>query len=188
MKIVSIILFVTAFVIIISPPLFSENLEFQRGVFSDNLTVPQPTSFLQYTKQQIAMQEQTESTDAEKQNAEKQMTARLENREKFQACITACSDCIVECKSCANECLNERDSKMMVRCIRLNQDCAAICAVAMESMASGSEFTKRICSLCADVCYACAIECERHIQMDHCTQCAEACRKCAIECIKMSKL
>jgi hypothetical protein len=183
MKIVPIILLYTVIALIVSPPLFSENLEFQRGIFYDNLTAPQTTSFLRYTKQPIAMQEQTEIL-----NAEQQMTVSQDNREKYQACITACSDCIVECKSCANECLNEQDIKMMARCIRLNQDCAAMCILAMESMASNSEFVKPISSLCADICYVCAIECERHTKMKHCTKCAEACRKCAIECSKMNKM
>lgn len=153
----------------------------RQGYQRENLHTSLESSLLRHT------QEQTQATTAIS-TADKQRRASQENREKFQACITACSDCIVECKSCATDCLNERDIKVMVRCIRLNQDCAAVCAMAMESMASGSEFTKRICSLCGDICYACAIECEKHTQMEHCTQCAEACRKCAIECNKMSKM
>jgi hypothetical protein len=109
------------------------------------------------------------------------------NRQKLQSCIAACSDCTVECRSCISECLNEQDVKMLAQCIRLNQDCAAMCMVAMEAMAGGSEFVKPICTLCATICYACAIECEIHSQVYHCTKCAEVCRKCAIECNKMSK-
>ncbi len=188
MKIVSIILFCIAFVIIISPPLFSENQVVQQrlnsnSAFGNNFSTQRVTAFLRYLGQSKSIQLYTGS-----ERLSKYARLNQENREKFQACITACSDCLVECKSCAAVCLNDRNSKTMARCIRLNQDCAAICAVAMESMASGSEFTIRICNLCIDVCYACAIECERHTQKDHCTLCAEACRKCAIECIKLSKI
>jgi Domain of Unknown Function (DUF326) len=184
MKIAPIILLYTALVLIVSPPLFSENLAFQRGVFCDNLSTTRTISSLPHTEQTMAMQERPDQPDADKQ-----MTVSQEkNREKFQACITACSDCVVECKNCANECLSEQDIKAMARCIRLNQDCAAMCILAMESMASNSEFVKPISNLCADICYVCAIECERHTKMSHCTKCAEACRKCAIECSKMNKM
>lgn len=109
------------------------------------------------------------------------------HQQKLQSCIAACSACAIECKSCLNECLNEYDVKALTRCIRLNQDCAAMCMLAVESMASGSEFAKPICSLSADICYTCALECEKHSQMNHCKKCAEVCRKCSIECSKMSK-
>ena len=104
---------------------------------------------------------------------------------KFQSCITACSECAVECKSCASACLNEQDVKMCARCIKLDHDCASICLLAMEAMASGSDFVKQICKLCADICNACEVECEKHSHMEHCKTCAEACRKCAVECGKM---
>ncbi|MBN9384391.1 MAG: four-helix bundle copper-binding protein [Chitinophagaceae bacterium] len=47
-----------------------------------------------------------------------------------------------------------------------------------------------LCQLCADICTACAEECERHTQtgMEHYRVCAEACRQCAEECIHMSAL
>jgi hypothetical protein len=52
-------------------------------------------------------------------------------------------------------------------------------------MSGGSDFSGRICALCAEVCQACADECGRH-DVDHCQQCAEACRLCAAECRKMA--
>ena len=108
--------------------------------------------------------------------------------QKLESCIAACTKCAVECKHCANECLNEQDIKMLAHCIRLDNDCAAICLLAIEAMADGSEFAKKICDLCAEICNACAVECEKHSHMDHCKKCAEACRKCAVECSNMSKI
>jgi hypothetical protein len=52
-------------------------------------------------------------------------------------------------------------------------------------MARGSEFVHEICELCAEVCLACATECEKHPQ-DHCQACAKACRHCADECNRMA--
>jgi Domain of Unknown Function (DUF326) len=104
---------------------------------------------------------------------------------KYQHCIDACADSIVACKNCANEDLNEQDIEMLARCIRLNLDCAAVCILAMQAMASESEFVKQICKLCAEICNTCADECEKHTHMEHCQKCAEACRRCAEECSKM---
>ncbi len=107
------------------------------------------------------------------------------SHQKYQSCIAACYECAVECSHCGSECLNEQDSKALARCIKLDQDCAAICFLAIAAMARGSEFAKQICDLCAKICTACAEECEKHSHMEHCKKCAEACRKCAAECSKM---
>ena len=77
---------------------------------------------------------------------------------------------------------------MLTRCIRLDHDCAAICLLAMEAMAGGSEFAKQICKLCAEICNTCAVECEKHSHIEHCKKCAEVCRKFAVECSNMSKI
>lgn len=103
-------------------------------------------------------------------------------------CIATCSECAVECAKCSNDCLNEDDIKILARCIKLTQDCAAICLLAMRTMASGSEFTKQVCKLCEDICNACAVECDKHSHLSHCKKCAKACRQCAEECGKMNKI
>ncbi len=105
--------------------------------------------------------------------------------QKYQNCIDACADSIVACKNCANEDLQEEDVEMLVRCVRLNHDGAAVSILAMQAMASNSEFVKQICSLCAEICNVCADECEKYTHMEHCKICAEVCRKCAVECSKI---
>lgn len=107
------------------------------------------------------------------------------SHQKFQSCIAACYECAIECAHCESECLKEQDINMLARCIKLDHDCAAICFLAIEAMASGSEFAKQICKLCAEICEICALECEKHSHHEHCKKCAEACRKCAVECNKM---
>lgn len=52
----------------------------------------------------------------------------------------------------------------------------------------GSEFAKQICNLCAEICNAGAVECEKHSQMEHCKKWAEVCRKFSVECSNMSKI
>ncbi len=103
--------------------------------------------------------------------------------------MDACYACLVACNHCMNEDLKEQDVKLLAQCIRLDRDCAALCSLAISAMASDSAFAKQICKLCAEVCMACATECEKHAHhMEHCKDCAEACRKCANECGNMSKM
>jgi len=108
--------------------------------------------------------------------------------EKFQRCIAACYDCATECKNCENACLDEADVKEFVHCIRLDSDCATMCVLTAKLISGGSEFSERICELCADICDACATECEKHSDHEHCKECAEACRSCAEECRSMIKV
>lgn len=105
--------------------------------------------------------------------------------EKYKVCIDACADCIVACKDAATENLIEDDIEMMSRTIKLGHDCAAVCILAMQSMASNSELVGQICKLCMEVCNICAEACEEYVYMVQCKICAEACRKCAIECAKI---
>lgn len=107
--------------------------------------------------------------------------------QKFQNCIASCSECAVACTHCANEDLNEENIKMLAHCIRLDYDCASACILAMKAMAGNSEFVRQICKICAEVCDACATECEKYPRMEHCRLCAEACRRCAAQCKRVVK-
>ena len=103
----------------------------------------------------------------------------------YQTCIEACLNCVAACSHCAASCLQEKDVNSMAHCIRLDLECAAICRAAAELMTLGSLHANAVCQLCADICTACAEECEKH-NMDHCRQCAVACRNCAEECLSMT--
>jgi hypothetical protein len=53
-------------------------------------------------------------------------------------------------------------------------------------MSAESEYAKKLLALVAEVCEACATECEKHAgTLEHCRQCAEICHKCAEECSKV---
>lgn len=89
--------------------------------------------------------------------------------------------CAMACEFCAASCLHEDDVKMMARCIELDRDCADICMLAAEMLTRDSMHAHKLLALCAEICEACAAECEKHAH-DHCKACAEACRKCAEAC------
>lgn len=102
----------------------------------------------------------------------------------YQTCIKACLDCVAACNHCAASCLDEKKVEALSVCIRLYLECASICKSAAELMSFGSNYANAAGQLCADICLACAEECEKH-NMDHCRQCAVTCRLCADECAGM---
>ncbi|HYE53824.1 MAG TPA: four-helix bundle copper-binding protein [Chitinophagaceae bacterium] len=103
---------------------------------------------------------------------------------EYKSCIDACLHCASICNHCASSCTQEDDVKMMARCIQFDMECAAICYAAAQLMSLGSERAMEFCRLCADICDACADECQHH-QTGHCQECARACRACAEECRMM---
>lgn len=95
--------------------------------------------------------------------------------------IRTLAECAAACNHCAVSCLEEDDVKMMVRCIRLDLDCAAICKVALDYVSRDSTMAREVLGLCARACRECGEECAKH-KHDHCQACAEACRRCEQAC------
>jgi len=73
----------------------------------------------------------------------------------------------------------------MAHCIANDIDCAQVCRLAAAVIARASVHASGFCSLCAQVCSACAEECGKH-RMEHCQRCAQMCRNCAAGCQKMA--
>ena len=94
--------------------------------------------------------------------------------------IDACLACLAACENCATECIRMANS-LHLRCIALCRDCADICALCTKFELRSSQFKEEIMKLCADVCRACAAECDK-FDDEHCRACARACMKCAEEC------
>jgi len=109
------------------------------------------------------------------------------NYQKYRECIEACFNCASVCNFCAASCLNEKDVNMMVNCIRLDMECALICSTAAQVMSMNGTQLLALCTICADICDACAAECAKH-EMGHCKKCAETCRNCATLCRSMTPL
>lgn len=107
--------------------------------------------------------------------------------DSMQACIDACNSCAQACFECFEACINEPDLNARRKCIKTLVDCAKMCQTSSCMMASNSQFAKMHCSMCAEICKVCAIECDM-FQDEHCKLCAKTCRICANECIKMSNI
>ena len=102
-------------------------------------------------------------------------------------CVEACTECAQACTGCADACLSEPSVAELVKCIRLNQDCADVCSAAGRIAIRQTEYdanvTRAVLQACVQVCSACGDECETHAGMhEHCRICAEACRRCEHAC------
>lgn len=111
--------------------------------------------------------------------------------ESLAECIGACFACAQTCAACADACLGEPDPAAQARCIRLDQDCSAICATTGQMLSRQSAFdpvtARAILQACATTCKQCGDECQRHGEhgMEHCRVCAEVCRHCEQACIRL---
>lgn len=102
-------------------------------------------------------------------------------------CIEECYDCAQVCTSCADACLGESMVQHLTLCIRLNLDCADICAVmgsvATRRTGSNDEVLRCMLETCIAACRLSGDECERHAaQHEHCAICADSCRRCEQAC------
>ena len=104
------------------------------------------------------------------------------SHQQNQQQLDALNKCVAECNHCATACLDEQDVKMLSKCIKLDIDCAQICSLTADLISRGSVHGHHLMKECAEVCNACAEECEMHSHMEHCKTCAEACRACAEAC------
>lgn len=102
--------------------------------------------------------------------------------EKHQQLIQILHECMAACNHCYDACLKEEDVKMMAECIRLDRECADMCAFLEQSLTRNSPFSADLAAVCAKICEACGNECQKHDHHDHCKECAEACFKCAEAC------
>lgn len=109
------------------------------------------------------------------------------NSDVIAACVKACYGCSESCTLCADACLGEDQLERLRRCIRLNLDCAAVCAATGEIVARQTEPDRSLLraqlEACAAACRICGEECDRHADLhQHCRLCAESCRLCAQAC------
>lgn len=100
---------------------------------------------------------------------------------QYKICLEQCLKCATLCHHCVYAMLNE-DAGKYKRCIQLCTECAVMCHAASQMMSLGSHLAREVAGLCAQVCHACAMECEKHPESLHCKECAEICRVC-IECM-----
>ncbi|GGK28324.1 hypothetical protein GCM10008955_22600 [Deinococcus malanensis] len=114
----------------------------------------------------------------------------LFDQEALAECIAACMECAQACGACADACLGEPEHLAhLLRCIRMNLDCADICAATARILsrltAPDQNLLRTQLQACVAACKACGDECQRHaseMHMQHCALCAESCQQCEAAC------
>jgi hypothetical protein len=103
---------------------------------------------------------------------------------EMKACIDDCLRCYSVCRSTAmNHCLEMGGEHTKPSHFRLMTACAEMCRLSADFMLIGTEHHKHTCRECAEICTACANDCERLGDMQ---DCVTACRQCAASCQRMA--
>ncbi len=113
--------------------------------------------------------------------------AKAQNLGDLGTFLTVLMDCATSCAICADACGAESNVQTLVRCMRLNMDCAEVCSATACLLTRAADPDWRVIraqlQACIAACSACAEECERHAKMHaHCRICAETCRACERAC------
>ncbi len=99
-------------------------------------------------------------------------------------CGDQCVACARACvKALYHHCLTAGGAHVAVPHVQLMTDCSEMCTVAANFMTRGSPRHAAVCSLCADLCQACAEDCATLGGMEEsvsaCQECAKSCRAMA---------
>lgn len=78
--------------------------------------------------------------------------------EQHQQLLKTLHECMEACNHCFDACLKETDVKMMADCIRLDRECADMCAYLEQAITRNSAFVKELAGVCATICEACGTE------------------------------
>jgi hypothetical protein len=109
------------------------------------------------------------------------------DRNALETCLRECYDCAQSCTICADACLGEEMVAELVRCIRLNLDCADVCQTTGQLLSRQTDadwsLLRTQLEACLTACEVCGSECALHADMhEHCRVCADACANCADAC------
>mmetsp|Transcript_23366 Transcript_23366/g.32658 ORF Transcript_23366/g.32658 Transcript_23366/m.32658 type:complete len:119 (+) Transcript_23366:111-467(+) len=97
-------------------------------------------------------------------------------------CIKHCSECAQLCQRAKTHCIID-GKHVTIEHLNLLEDCVEICQTSANFMLRGSKNHNLIYQICAQICEACALECEKTCaENDLMKQCASKCRECAQMC------
>jgi hypothetical protein len=106
---------------------------------------------------------------------------------EIRECIDSCLNCHAACIETATHCLELGGEHASKEHQTLLADCAQACSTSADFMLRMSPQHARYCEICAELCRACAEECDRVGGNDSTMrQCADQCRACAKSCESMT--
>ena len=116
--------------------------------------------------------------------------AAVLDKQLLTRCIETCLECGQACTACADADLGEQMVADLVKCARLNLDCADMCQTTARVLTRQTgydrDLTRAVVQACVQACEVSGDECDRHAQMhEHCRVCAEVCHRCQQVCEEM---
>lgn len=107
---------------------------------------------------------------------------------RIEECMRQCQQCHDACVSVLfTYCLEKGGRHMAAEHVRLMMDCIVVCRTVADMLRRGSAFFDMMCQLCAEICVACALSCERFRDYDM-QRCADVCRKAAALCRQLQEM
>jgi hypothetical protein len=104
---------------------------------------------------------------------------------EIQQCIENCLNCHRACEQLLPYCLEKGGMHSERKHIELLLSCSDICRTSAHLMMWNSDQHAKVCGVCADICTACAVNCEQMGEDRNMSACAELCRRCAESCSSM---
>lgn len=101
------------------------------------------------------------------------------------SCLQACLHCQQVCRKTAFDMSPAAASEANADDIRMLFECAELCRLSADWQLSGSQYSRQICAVCAQVCRECESRCVGKIDME---ECEYVCRRCAESCEAMSAM
>jgi hypothetical protein len=115
------------------------------------------------------------------------MQSQLSSHAEMERCAHACHECQDMCLALIPHCLSMGGPHSEPEHINALLDCAAICGVSHNMLHRQSELHVFTCQACAQICRACADDCEQIGRGDRrMMMCVEACDRCADLCERMA--
>jgi hypothetical protein len=74
--------------------------------------------------------------------------AKLQSH-KYPTCIDTCNECLEAFDLFAVKCLYDENVKSLAKCVELCVTCSHACAAASVVMSGESQYSKKVCDLCA---------------------------------------
>lgn len=121
--------------------------------------------------------------EAKGQRAARHYTGALAG--EADSCLQACLHCHEICRKTAFDMSPAAAQEMNADDIRMLFECAELCQLSANWQLSGSQYSRQICAVCAQVCRECERRCTGKIDME---ECEYVCRRCAESCEAMSSM
>ncbi len=107
--------------------------------------------------------------------------------QEMRECVAACLDCHASCTETSTHCLMMGGEHASPDHQKLLLDCAQACITSADFMLRMSPFHVRYCEISADLCRACAEDCEKLAHGDETMMlCVAVCRRCEQSCRRMA--